>query len=1646
VREKDHTREKLIDVYETLSPFQRALVQLSSVIYESTTPAVILKCLQRMGLTFDREKVTTAKALMPHLQKLQELGFLTGAYDCNEAFVEVATRKAVEEGRSLTKGIDWDDMDSLSAWRSKRFFSSRCRVCEKEISGTALKTEKGLLCTSCILTELRAAAAMENMSGWLISRLKEALSPSQRVRERLIVLWRFKEVQQLIFKQGGKLSDEKEMLELLVRNLGYVEEHPLASRVREAAHEVCLDLGSRMIALLLSVKNPEPWQYYANIILTASAISPDNRDVQILMEKAARDSELEIRIAVLKAISKKESTWSRKILQLLSVDPNPSIRKQVKNVISDWKLMWRGTAGQGPVVQTPLGPFGAMVKAVQAELPLESYYFYDVPKHCARLFRDARIAIYSRNTQLFTERMNFMASRCSSFLSEHDPIVQVCNNPFDTGWFRTMSHELQVMALPKIFYHAMMYLESDGEALAYAMNPEFRSTLLPEEKPLFYYHLTARLIIGGRLDEARKVMSEVSDPTYSGGVKGWIDFLEGRNNEAIVSFDSDLKEMRRRTGKRNIFYSGMGGLYYILALLGRQDISLLKQIDQYVTMAMNRTYEYPFLASCYTALKSIVHVQDLDPEKAREILSKQISGRDALTAFFAAFAAYWLDNRLSPKRVEALKELFEKARENSLVWLAMEYAELLDRTGEKDPVYRDYALKVQNETGIRSLHSLFRMEAPWEKSLRALIQTTTGEHPAGQKASEFRMIWLVDFQSGRLDLRPVEQKLTAKGGWSKGRTIALNRLFGGTDLNYLGKQDQQICAAVERDLVFYYRNAGYHINLLKALPALIGHPLLFLEKSPSTPVEIVKGQPEIMVTQAGSELTIKYSTPVTEEPVAVVQETPTRFRVMQLSDEHRRIAKILGEKGLKVPSTAREDVLKAITTISNLVTVQSAIGIGATSEDLVATKADPTPHVHLMPAGPGFRIEMFVKPFAEGGPYLKPGKGAENLIADIEGTRMQAKRNLKTEKAKADAVEATCPTLTALEESDRQWYIDDPQECLQLLLDLKTLQEKGSVFVEWPEGEKLKVTREISFDKLKMTIRGKTDWFEVGGQLQVNDDMVLDMKRLLELLQGSDTRFIPLGEGQFLALTKELRKRLEELNAFAEKRGKEVRLHPLAALALEDFTESVSNLEVDEAWKARLNRIHVGQELNAPLPSTLMAQLRDYQTEGYQWLMRLAYMGMGACLADDMGLGKTVQALAAILARAPQGPTLVVAPTSVCMNWVTEAARFAPTLNITLFGSGDRETVVKGQKELDVLICSYGLLLQEAELLASVQWHTIVLDEAQAIKNVTAKRSQAAMNLQGDFKLITTGTPIENHLSEFWTLFNFINPGLLGSHKRFNERFAIPIERYTNRDARKRLKKLIQPFILRRLKSQVLEELPPRTEVILQVEMSPGEMAFYEALRLQALENLEHDDSPMVQKQLKILAEIMKLRQAACNPRLVRPEVDLSSSKLELFGEVISELLENQHKALVFSQFVGHLNLIREYLDEKKIKYRYLDGSTPQKERKKEVDSFQAGDGDLFLISLKAGGLGLNLTAADYVIHMDPWWNPAVEDQASDRAHRIGQQRPVTVYRLVAKNTIEEKIVKLHQEKRDLAGSLLDGTDISGRVTAEELLKLIREQ
>jgi len=631
-------------------------------------------------------------------------------------------------------------------------------------------------------------------------------------------------------------------------------------------------------------------------------------------------------------------------------------------------------------------------------------------------------------------------------------------------------------------------------------------------------------------------------------------------------------------------------------------------------------------------------------------------------------------------------------------------------------------------------------------------------------------------------------------------------------------------------------------------------------------------------------------------------------------------------------------------------------------------------------------------------------------------------------------------------------------DTLSLLSELKDAQhdEKSASNLEvfWPYGEKFSVTSTASFGNFNLSFASLEDWLSATGTLKVDGD-TLELQKLLELLDdNSDSRFVKLSDQKFLALTNEFRKRLGELKRLAHVKGKRVQLHPLAAAGMKDFFDAIPSLQKNNTWNDVKKRIDAARDYKAPFPKGFVGDMRDYQLDGYDWLSRSAKWGVGCCLADDMGLGKTIQALALLLLRADQGPALVVAPTSVCFNWEREAAKFAPPLKIKRIqpittGNGlskeQRDKLITSAKKWDVVITSYTLLQQEIDLFATMKYATIILDESQAIKNPESNRAKAASTLQADFRVAMTGTPIENRLTELWSLFRFLNPGLFGSQKSFEDRFAVPIQRDQSASARSTLRRLVHPFILRRTKSQVLEELPARTEIVREIELSREEATLYEATRLNALKELQDiKDKNSGPGRLQILAALTRLRQLCCNPKMVLPGSKVESSKLEAFRGIMEELKENRHKVLVFSQFVKHLDILRAELDEMGITYQYLDGSTPQKERQKRVDDFQSGESDAFLISIKAGGSGLNLTAADYVIHTDPWWNPAVEDQATDRAHRIGQTRPVTVYRLITQGTIEEKIVRLHHEKRDIADKLLEGTDQATKLTAEELIEILR--
>lgn len=1284
---------------------------------------------------------------------------------------------------------------------------------------------------------------------------------------------------------------------------------------------------------------------------------------------------------------------------------------------------------------------GEFARVAAAIKPFISGSYYKSSLLC---LQDLQLAIYLRNEAEVARIRALYYGRYAAYDPPgSEPFGLIFNDQMDADWIKTLPANL-----------AATLLTSQVDRVLTTLN---RSNVLEvlddwlsvtSDVPLHakYYYVFC-LVLQGRLNAAQREITRLGQEAFY-ELSGVLAALRGDDDAAISLFDRGLARIKKDTGKRKVCFLGPVGIFHLLALVRSGLPAHLKTATELASLGLQQetpSKRYPlWLLSHLAETKqgNNRHKKELEEACRREL---QL---DPFAHLVHCLIAFWLKTTVMPLHGKILKRILDDGKLCGFHWLAGEAA-LLNKAihpqGKHDTAWAE---ELFNEEKIVSLSGRSGGDQDWQRSLKALLALGCAEAPKGSAPpKESRLIWLIYGNDSQIFIQPIEQKQAARG-WTRGRNIALKRLAEDTaKLDFLTPQDRKAAACIRKERSYgYYSQTTYEFDTIKTIGALIGHPLVFNAGHEEEPLSVAKGEFTLEVLRTGQNLNLTLTPLPDHEGSSFLRwEGTSRLVLYEPSTEQRRIASIIGD-GLTIPKTGEKEISAAITAISPHVIVHSDVAgelIGAET-----VEADNRLHMLLRPFGAGVSVEVRIRPFGQQGPLFFPGRGGATVIAEVQGKKLQCLRNHALERERFGLLMNTCDILDRYECQDDFWRLEEPEATLELLEKLhEAIRFTPDAFVlQWPEGERFKLRGAATWERLKLSVRSGKEWFCLTGEVSISEDEVLSLQQLLELAEAGKGRYIQLAEGEFVALTNEFRRRLDDLSRVVDRHGKEQRFHPLLAPLVDEALGGPDGIKGDKLWKSALERFRSAEALKPALPTTLQASLRDYQHEGFDWLSRLAYWGVGACLADDMGLGKTVQALALLINRAPAGPSLVLAPTSVCLNWESEARRFAPTLQPRIFGAGNRTKFVESLQPFDLVICSYTLFQQEAELLTAVRWETAVLDEAQAIKNMATKRSQAAMQINAGFRLATTGTPVENRLDEIWNLFRFLNPGLLGSKKTFTERFSTPIERDQDKTARALLKKLIRPFILRRTKSQVLEELPPRTDIVHRIELSGEEAAFYEALRRKALDNLQGSQGqPPGERQIRILAEIMRLRQACCNPQLVLPDSTIASAKLAAFREIVDELRENGHRALVFSQFVGHLALLRKELDRDGIGYQYLDGATPTQKRQEQVAAFQAGQGELFLISLKAGGSGLNLTAADYVIHMDPWWNPAVEDQASDRAHRIGQQRPVTVYRLVAANTIEEKIVALHGQKRDLADSLLEGTETAARVSAEDLLELLRE-
>lgn len=897
-------------------------------------------------------------------------------------------------------------------------------------------------------------------------------------------------------------------------------------------------------------------------------------------------------------------------------------------------------------------------------------------------------------------------------------------------------------------------------------------------------------------------------------------------------------------------------------------------------------------------------------------------------------------------------------------------------------------------------------------------------------------------------LSPIEMQERKNGGWTKGRELVLETFV---------RNDRSNWSSLEHQIAQTITVGTWHpasMAIVDALRILSESDAFMLNREPATvsvqPLEIyVSEVPDgyLLETTASRLLAPKNGSPrggtlTAKNAILVVLPHEKRVVALTSPSDCGIICDHLLEHPF-VPAQGLKQLQATLETLSAVITVHMPPAFAGEERPI-----DPTPAIllHLRHAGV---LDVSVVIRTSNSQLEFPGEGPARTIVDEKEGRFHHVRNLQEEirLSKQLAEQLQVQHLPPMKRW--VWRVTRGEEISSILATAGALVENSQVTVLWHKesASKFDVIGRVSAANVRVSVTRQRDWFGLEGTCRIGDQEI-PLKELLAGLHGRPVNgMIEVSPGKWASIADDVRNALTRLaDVSLESRGK-LQLDMSAAPVVSALEQAEIQVAADRHWEKCLHRLRNASELVVDPPATLNATLRDYQTEGFRWMSRLAQWGIGGILADDMGLGKTVQTLAVLLTRAETGPALIIAPTSLGFNWQRECERFSPSLRPILFRESDRGDLINQIGSGDLVICSYGLALREADLLKEISWGTLVLDEAQSVKNSNSKTAAAVRSIRAEWKIALTGTPMENHLGELWSIFHTVAPGVLGSWEQFRRRFANPIEKERNPDRQAALSRVIAPFVLRRSKGEVLRDLPARTESNLLVDLTPAERARYDKMRLVALKELDDigGDDLSSDQRFKVLQILTRLRQLACHVGLVDKTWTDSSSKMELLMERLLQLKERGSRPLIFSQFTSHLALIRTECEKAGVTFQYLDGQTTPAQRQERVEAFQRGEGDAFLISLKAGGTGLNLTAADYVIHMDPWWNPAVEDQATDRAHRIGQTKPVMVYRIIARGTIEEQILQMHGEKRDLVDSVLTGADSAAKLSTQDLADLIRK-
>ncbi|KAA6328359.1 RNA polymerase-associated protein RapA, partial [termite gut metagenome] len=863
-------------------------------------------------------------------------------------------------------------------------------------------------------------------------------------------------------------------------------------------------------------------------------------------------------------------------------------------------------------------------------------------------------------------------------------------------------------------------------------------SLLGEDKFNEYFKMPFwKEVFLGDFDSGLKLLHPEASSYTAFFIEASRQLLKENSPELAMSFfEKGMKKQRGIVKNTQIPLQAECALYFMIALQAQPSEVAAPVIQKIIDSLTKR--EYTRTDSCFKLMcLYLQNNRNVVRQNSTRLQQMILCPDKQYYNLWAIITLYFIGEKPQEQLQDEALRIVEKAYNNGYLIQALEGAYALNQWWSENPAINRLYGKVKEQLGYEPALSRMERQEDWEKDLTMLLGLggKKAAESADDEKAKYRITYYLSPKS--LQIQPVLQTFQKNGKWSAGKNISLKSLYEGKAKG-MTEQDYRIAKQIHRPYS-YYDNC-YEFND-KAIKELIGHPYLFLNGTDNIPIELIEGKPIVNVAKNNKGYRLVCNLEDIDSGFFIQKETNTRYLVYDLTESQLQILKNLKEQNITVPEQGKDLLMKVLSHLSTQLTVYSDL-ISTDTENVRKVAPDSRIRVQLLPFGNGLKAELFTKPFGDIPPYCKPGWGGKALISSQKGEQWQTVRNLKQEKEQANVLYSEIQQLESIEINDDLITFNNPLDSLYLLDILQKHQDIA--VVEWPEGEKYRIKKQVDFENLQLKVTASTDWFELQGELKVDEETVLTIGQLLALTRKGHNNFVELNNGDFLVLSEKLRKRLNELDSFAQETKRGIQLNKFAAFSASDFFDEFEYLKTDKAWKDFKKKIEQAGQIETPIPSSLQAELRPYQEEGFHWMVKLSEWGAGACLADDMGLGKTVQALTILLHRSCLGPAMVICPVSVLPNWINETCKFAPSLNIKTLSPNNREKTVQSLEAGDLLIISYGLLQSEDKLFSDVVWASLVLDEAHTIKNYTTKTSKAAMLLQASFKLALTGTPIQN--------------------------------------------------------------------------------------------------------------------------------------------------------------------------------------------------------------------------------------------------------------------------------------------------------------